>query len=147
MSKGKIKYVQGTSLFSGQCLPGVYRRHLWQHRAPEREPGVAPRKMPPCVSRPHWNRELGAGGIALVPMGGTVYGSVPGEDSDFLGALWARNHPIVGSQNGFSTGFSMTTVGCVALPKVHSVQCLDLTLIVSPGVPRGGVEPTRWWVP
>lgn len=46
-------------------------------------------------------------------------GSVPGEGNDFLGALWARNHPIVGSQNGFSTGFSMTTVGCVALAKGH----------------------------
>lgn len=60
-------------------------------------------------------------------------GSVPGEGNDFLGALWARNHPIVGSQNGFSTGFSMTTVGCVALAKGHSVQCLALTLRVSPG--------------
>lgn len=69
----------------------------------------------------------------MLPWEAPSSGSVPGEGNDFLGALWARNHPIVGSQNGLSTGFSMTTVGCVALAKVHSAQCLALTLTVSSG--------------
>lgn len=53
--------------------------------------------------------------------------------------------PIVGSQNGFSTRFGMTTVGCVALAEVHSGQRPAWTLVLSPGsiveevYPPGGV--------
>lgn len=53
--------------------------------------------------------------------------------------------PGVGSQNGFSTRFRMTTVGCLALAEVHSGQCPAWTLVVPPGSsvkevnPPGGV--------
>lgn len=55
---------------------------------------------------------------------------IPGEGNASYVHSGPGIRPTVGSQNGFSTWFSMTRVGCVALTKVHSVPCLAWTLVV-----------------
>lgn len=127
---------------------GVYPRHLWQYRAPESQPGFAPSQILPCLCRPACTGELERWQVPSVSLGrncGLI--GIPGEGNASYVHSGPGIRPTVGSQNGFSTRFSMTRVGCVALAKVHSVRCLAWTLVMSLGSvverwnPTGGVCP------